>query len=634
MKVEYPPTAIFILIDTVLERVDYARTLSSEAGVKRELLDLYDEVEQRIVDLKSIIIKNGFTTEYTNFLAQALNNFTSGFSRAYVNYANRKPIVLQEEEKPIFKNQQERDEREIKNALSAFISISNFFINLSFLTKDLVIVGANGSGKSSLASHLREHIRGLGIVISAQKALQLHPVDKLMSAVSVNEELKKIQLTLKERSIDFASAQSEFTILIQALLVDQNQYANEYKQETQSRLLSGISPELPRATKLEQLLQLWNSVFSHLTLSLEDGLNLIATNASNRIFVGEMSDGEKAALFYIAHVILCPSKGFVIVDEPEMYLHPTVCKRLWDKLEQERSDCIFIYLTHNLDFAVSRMDAKKIWIRKFTFPAQFEFDAISPNEIPEPLLLELLGTRQRILFCEGKQGGLDEVVYSMLFPQYAIKPVGGCSNVINFTRAFNNLPNTMAKAVGIIDSDFHAQERLSLLSQNAIFNLQLPEIENVLFDELVLLRTCEKLKKSERILKIKNGILKQLRSERKLQVARFVSAKVDNYFKEHNVTKGNDMESLVDNLDEFTKQINVKLWAEEQDRKLLSVIEQENYGEVIRVFNFKGLESIANAHLKIPNYNQQAIFMIRQDDEIKKHLLKYLPGFSYEPPIN
>jgi len=92
---------------------------------------------------------------------------------------------------------------------------------------------------------------------------------------------------------------------------------------------------------------------------------------------------------------------------------------------------------------------------------RFLLEKIPSNEIPELLLLELLGSRQNILFCEGVPGSLNERIYSILFPDYVIKPVGGCPSVISFTKAFNIIPNITTKAVGIIDSDFHSSKRLA-----------------------------------------------------------------------------------------------------------------------------------------------------------------------------
>lgn len=37
-----------------------------------------------------------------------------------------------------------------------------------------------------------------------------------------------------------------------------------------------------------------------------------------------------------------------------------LCNLIWDKLEGERKDCTFVYLTHNVNFAVSRINAEII----------------------------------------------------------------------------------------------------------------------------------------------------------------------------------------------------------------------------------------------------------------------------------
>ena len=154
-----------------------------------------------------------------------------------------------------------------------------------------------------------------------------------------------------------------------------------------------------------------------------------------------MSDGEKVVLYLISQVLQAPKNGFIIVDEPEIYLHKTILNKLWNILEKQRQDCIFVYLTHDLDFATSRSTAKKVWIKSFTFPDKWEIENIPENVLPESLLLELLGSRKNILFCEGKKGSNDEKIYNLLFPNYTITPVESCFSVINYTKAFNKIPN-------------------------------------------------------------------------------------------------------------------------------------------------------------------------------------------------
>ena len=151
-----------------------------------------------------------------------------------------------------------------------------------------------------------------------------------------------------------------------------------------------------------------------------------------------LSDGEKAIFYYIAHVLLAQEKSYIIVDEPENHLHLALVSKLWDTLELIREDCQFIYLTHNLEFANTRTNSKKIWMKSFTAPATWDMQEIESNkDIPQVLYMELLGSRKAILFCEGKKTSYDINLYSRLFPNYLVIPVDGHMQVINFTRAFN-----------------------------------------------------------------------------------------------------------------------------------------------------------------------------------------------------
>ena len=64
-----------------------------------------------------------------------------------------------------------------------------------------------------------------------------------------------------------------------------------------------------------------------------------------------MSDGERAVLYLIVQVLCIPDNKKLIIDEPELHLHGSIMNRLWKGLEQVRPDCLFIYITHDTDFA-------------------------------------------------------------------------------------------------------------------------------------------------------------------------------------------------------------------------------------------------------------------------------------------
>ena len=69
-----------------------------------------------------------------------------------------------------------------------------------------------------------------------------------------------------------------------------------------------------------------------------------------------MSDGEKSALFLAART-LSADPGVLIVDEPETHLHSLLAARLGTNWRDARRDIRFVYVTHDLTFALSRRDA-------------------------------------------------------------------------------------------------------------------------------------------------------------------------------------------------------------------------------------------------------------------------------------
>ena len=51
--------------------------------------------------------------------------------------------------------------------------------------------------------------------------------------------------------------------------------------------------------------------------------------------------------------------------------------------------------------------------------------------------------------------------------------------MINYTKAYNAIPNTNTKALGLVDSDFRSLAEINDLKANGIFTYHVAEIENV-----------------------------------------------------------------------------------------------------------------------------------------------------------
>ena len=76
-----------------------------------------------------------------------------------------------------------------------------------------------------------------------------------------------------------------------------------------------------------------------------------------------MSDGERSVLYLAAQVLCVPENKTLIIDEPEVHLHPSLMGRLWRALESARPDCLFVFITHDVQFAALHKDSPRIWVK-------------------------------------------------------------------------------------------------------------------------------------------------------------------------------------------------------------------------------------------------------------------------------
>lgn len=360
----------------------------------------------------------------------------------------------------------------------------------SFIAKidsTTVIIGANGAGKSSLINELRKNSFNEMYVIPAQKllyfVLKIHDRNEITRERYI-QDLKEVDL--KYETIDFYPTKIEndfsntFTQLITLLVKD---YTNIVTRRSRKE------KNLPVAL-WDRVEQIWNQVFPEITFDLEpdDRVVKVKKNGSQYSING-LSDGERCILFYIGNVLLAPENSYIVVDEPETFLNAAVYNELWDLLISERSDCQFIFASHNIDFVQSRTNASYIWCKKFEAPYDLEYQVLEgTQEMPLSLLTEVSGTKKPILFCEGTKTSIDYQIYSKLFSEWCfVKPVQGHKQVIQYTKAYNKLQHLHGNiAYGIIDNDWMEESRIESYKQKNVFVLTFNEIEMLLVDEVIV----------------------------------------------------------------------------------------------------------------------------------------------------
>ncbi|MGT2465146.1 AAA family ATPase [Mesorhizobium atlanticum] len=335
-----------------------------------------------------------------------------------------------------------------------------------------MFVGANGSGKTRLASWLEEQA-GLGAHrISAHRALTLNPGVvkvsedqsrfKLLSGIDTPQisqfaqhDIPAYRLGNRWQSNSSTHLLNDFDALLQWLYAEQNNIA---VRELNKRY-RGVVNE-PAKTKFNQLAAMWERVLptKRLVITADDiqveslGVNVAPYSAA------QMSDGERA-IFYMIGQVLFALTGVIIFDEPELHVHRAVLGRLWDELEASRPDCAFVLITHDLEFAATRT-GRKLVIRSFLVPADWSIEDVPGDSgFDEQLTTLILGSRRPILFVEGDGGSLDLAIYRACYPNLTVA-ARGCEQVIRSVRTMRaNSSLTRISCAGIVDADLERKRK-------------------------------------------------------------------------------------------------------------------------------------------------------------------------------
>ena len=204
--------------------------------------------------------------------------------------------------------------------------------------------------------------------------------------------------------------------------------------------------------------------------------------------IDQASDGEKSIAYLIMATLLAPDDSFIFIDEPERHLNGALMRNLFDKLESERPDLSFVYLTHNIDFVESRKNVALIYLEKSGAYKKWKFKKIEDySDISLDVILGIEGTKKDIIFCEGTRSSIDCKVLECLFPEYEIQPVSSCEQVKLNTKGINGKePLFRRKAFGLIDNDYMQEKEINSLRDVHVFAIGYNEWENFIIRSEIL----------------------------------------------------------------------------------------------------------------------------------------------------
>lgn len=346
-------------------------------------------------------------------------------------------------------------------------------------TDPITLLGANGSGKTRFGAYL---VSQFGYDrVSAQRMVSLGDIP-----MQTPEEAKRqSQQSVAQWRTNVSDPADDLRAIMTDLKAEEVQSAADYRQRA---IAQNGNAGIPEETNLDVLKRLWGLVFPGRELDL-GGYSLRARwhgggRQSEYYSTSAMSDGERSAFYHIAR-LLKAEPGPVIIDEPEIHFHPMLARRFWDLVEAQRPDCRFIYITHDLGFALSRRG--RIGIVRG--PQEVEL-LDEGADIPPDLFESILGAASlsvvasRIAFCEGStEKSLDIAIYGAWFraPGTAVVPVGSCETVRRTFATFSDAKIIRnANPIAIVERDFWPDSYISRLQSEGMYILPTNEIEGLL----------------------------------------------------------------------------------------------------------------------------------------------------------
>lgn len=450
----------------------------------------------------------------------------------------------------------------------------------------LTLIGGSGAGKSRFMDELQR--------LNASRSFRL-------SAIGADYPSRPGADSGAEGSIDAifreAAARQSYMRTDAVSQIDKLIYmlfCDEFDEliRIKSDVLAGQSPGL-HPTRLDRLQTLWERLFPGNRIVRIPGKLMFATGAGDDLIdASHLSQGEKTVLYYIAGTLYAMENAVIFIDSPSLFIHPSQLNAVWNAIEQLRPDCTFVYDSVDEDFAGSRTRNMCIWIKSYDSDARaWDYEIIPGGEYREDLFLNLIGSRKPVLFVEGDAAhSIDFKLYTLVFPEYTVRPLGSCDKVIETTRSFNDLRAMHhLNALGIVDRDRRTDAEVEYLRRKHILVPEVAEVENIfLLEEVVRTMAMVRGKDPRTVMsRVRRGVGKMFHArytEQALQhvrhrVKREVECKIDARF------------TCITAMESHIAQLATRLHPREQYERLLADFHRmsvtDDYASILKVFNHK-----------------------------------------------
>lgn len=439
---------------------------------------------------------------------------------------------------------------------------------------NLIIIGANGTGKSRFGDELAK--------------CSAVPVHRVTAFDAIARSTRWTEIGQSGTPAETTG----FEYILGLLCREEYERMSDYKEALRQ---NDGNRRLP-VTSLDKTRRIWEKIFTVSHLRMQKGeLEVQGESGVPPYPAIEMSQGERVVFYFIASVLTAVPKALIIVEDPEIYLHRSIINTLWDAVEQSRPDCTFVYLTHDIEFAAARSAGVRIWVKSVNTAEQsWDYELLEDqHSFSEDIYLELLGSRKPVLFVEGTDNAsIDIRLYPYIFPDYLVKPLGSCTKVIEITRAFSEMKGFHhLESRGIVDRDRRTHHEILFLRKRNVYVPEVAEVENLLMLKEVIMTVARRMLQdpaqvfasvSENVVKL---FEKDLDAQALLHTRHYLRREI-----EYRIDRRlNNIDEVAAHIGALTADIDSRKLYEEFRSEFRGYVEAAGYDDILRVYNQKGM---------------------------------------------
>lgn len=367
----------------------------------------------------------------------------------------------------------------------------------------LFVLGANGTGKSSLMHHLAINESNMHWA-SAHRQLWMSSAAPELTPAQYEQTIATHERWEKKPEYRWSQPNNYGTSGTQAILT-----ALHSKQRMRDRAIAraldnqdrGKAEKIQRKNDdaLVEMTRLFKTANMPLDFSLGAGEKFMVSREGNNYPINELSDGERSAFILFASILTQPEGTLFLIDEPERHIHRSIACPLLEAAFQRRTDCRFIVSTHEVALPLEFPESKVLLLRKCHFsesaPTSWEADLTSASsELNEDLKVDIWGSRRNILFVEGEgtqTTSLDAKLYRLLLPEVTILPKGPWQEVVESVKSLAaSRDYTWVRAHGLVDGDQGSQP--SVVGHQDVYALEFRAVESLYYHPVVQRHVAER----------------------------------------------------------------------------------------------------------------------------------------------